>query len=206
MKKQEYVIDCRGLACPAPVLRVKETIEREAVPCLVMLVDNDAARENVSRYLSRAGYTVRLEEWEGAQAVVGERPETAAAAPAPENRPKRQEGRGQRKSWCWPGPTGWGAGMIFWGAAHGEFPGDSQGNGPGLLDPGAAECRGEAGLHGFRGAAHPAGTGGGGCAGAGVRHCLNHFKLLEQKQVGETTNMLDIVTQMQLADKVVSVT
>jgi intracellular sulfur oxidation DsrE/DsrF family protein len=36
--------------------------------------------------------------------------------------------------------------------------------------------------------------------------CLNHFKLLEQKQVGETTNMLDIVTQMQLADKVVSVT
>jgi selenium metabolism protein YedF len=36
--------------------------------------------------------------------------------------------------------------------------------------------------------------------------CLNHFKLLEQKQVGETTNMLDIVTHMQLADKVVSVT
>jgi intracellular sulfur oxidation DsrE/DsrF family protein len=36
--------------------------------------------------------------------------------------------------------------------------------------------------------------------------CLNHFHLLEQKQVGETTNMLDIVTHMQLADKVVSLT
>jgi len=36
--------------------------------------------------------------------------------------------------------------------------------------------------------------------------CLNHFNLLEQKQVGETTNMLDIVTHMQLADKVISLT
>jgi len=35
--------------------------------------------------------------------------------------------------------------------------------------------------------------------------CLNHFNLLEKKRVGETTNMLDIVTAMQLADKVISV-
>jgi selenium metabolism protein YedF len=35
--------------------------------------------------------------------------------------------------------------------------------------------------------------------------CLNYFELLEKKQVGETTNMLDIVTSMQLADKVISV-
>jgi len=34
--------------------------------------------------------------------------------------------------------------------------------------------------------------------------CLDHFKLLERKQVGETTNMLDIVTAMQLADSVVN--
>jgi selenium metabolism protein YedF len=34
--------------------------------------------------------------------------------------------------------------------------------------------------------------------------CLNHFNLLDKKQVGETTNMLDIVTAMQLADKVIS--
>jgi len=36
--------------------------------------------------------------------------------------------------------------------------------------------------------------------------CLNHFQLLEQKKVGETTNMLDIVTHMHLADKVISLT
>jgi selenium metabolism protein YedF len=35
--------------------------------------------------------------------------------------------------------------------------------------------------------------------------CLNHFNLLEQKKVGETTNMLDIVTSLELADKVISV-
>ena len=36
--------------------------------------------------------------------------------------------------------------------------------------------------------------------------CLNHFGLLEGKQVGETTNMLDVVTSMQLADRVISLT
>ena len=35
--------------------------------------------------------------------------------------------------------------------------------------------------------------------------CLDHFKLIEKKQVGETTNMLDIVTSMQLADKVINI-
>ena len=35
--------------------------------------------------------------------------------------------------------------------------------------------------------------------------CLTHFDLLELKQVGETTNMLDIVTAMQLADKVINI-
>lgn len=34
--------------------------------------------------------------------------------------------------------------------------------------------------------------------------CLDHFSLLERKQVGQTTNMLDIVTAMQLADKVIN--
>ena len=34
--------------------------------------------------------------------------------------------------------------------------------------------------------------------------CLEHFNLLEQKEVGVTTNMLDIVTAMQLADKVIT--
>jgi selenium metabolism protein YedF len=35
--------------------------------------------------------------------------------------------------------------------------------------------------------------------------CLTHFDLMDRKKVGETTNMLDIVTAMQLADKVVNI-
>jgi selenium metabolism protein YedF len=34
--------------------------------------------------------------------------------------------------------------------------------------------------------------------------CLNHFGVLQQKRVGETTNMLDIVTSLQVAGKVIS--
>ena len=33
--------------------------------------------------------------------------------------------------------------------------------------------------------------------------CLNFFNLLEAKQVGETTNMMDVVTSLSLADKVI---
>ena len=35
--------------------------------------------------------------------------------------------------------------------------------------------------------------------------CLDYFHLLDKKEVGETTNMLDIVTSMQVADKVINI-
>jgi hypothetical protein len=35
--------------------------------------------------------------------------------------------------------------------------------------------------------------------------CLTDFDLLERRQAGETTKMLDIVTAMQLADKVINI-
>lgn len=35
--------------------------------------------------------------------------------------------------------------------------------------------------------------------------CLAHFNLRDKKRVGETTNMVDIVSPMQLADKVITV-
>jgi selenium metabolism protein YedF len=34
--------------------------------------------------------------------------------------------------------------------------------------------------------------------------CLNYFGLLDKKQCGETTNMLDIVTSLQVAEKVIT--
>ena len=35
--------------------------------------------------------------------------------------------------------------------------------------------------------------------------CQDCFNLLEKKQVGQTTNMLDIVTAMQVAEKVITI-
>jgi hypothetical protein len=34
--------------------------------------------------------------------------------------------------------------------------------------------------------------------------CLEHFRLLDRKRVGQTTNMLDIVTAMHVSDKVIN--
>lgn len=204
MRKQEYIIDCRGLACPAPVLRAKETIEREAVDFLVMLVDNEAARENVSRFLSRAGYAVRLEEWEGAQAVVGEKTGTAEEAPG---EPVAAANQSSAKIMVLVGSNRLGSGDEFLGERlMVNFLGTLKEMGRELwtlvlLNSGVKlACSGSEVLTALRE-----------LEAAGVQMlvcgtCLNHFKLLEQKQVGETTNMLDIVTHMQLADKVVSVT
>ncbi len=205
MTKPEYVIDCRGLACPAPVLRAKETVEQEQVDRLVMLVDNDAAKENVSRFLSRAGYTVWVEEQEGAIAVVGDRsagltkPVAAPVAPAP--------AAGEAKIMVVVGTDRLGSGDDFLGGRlMVNFIGTLKEMGPSLwtlvfLNAGVKlACSGSEVLPALQE-----------LAAAGVQvlvcgTCLNHFHLLEQKQVGETTNMLDIVTHMQLADKVISLT
>ncbi|MDP2338107.1 MAG: sulfurtransferase TusA family protein, partial [Bacteroidota bacterium] len=57
----EQTLDCRGLACPNPVIKTKELIDRGDVKQLTVLVDNPAAQENVSRLLQRAGFQVSVE-------------------------------------------------------------------------------------------------------------------------------------------------
>lgn len=49
-------IDCRGQACPAPVLAVKKGLE-ESADGICVLVDDGAPRENVSRFAKNRGYT-----------------------------------------------------------------------------------------------------------------------------------------------------
>ncbi|GAB4255741.1 MAG: sulfurtransferase-like selenium metabolism protein YedF [Deferrisomatales bacterium] len=55
------VLDCRGLACPEPVLRTKQAIEEPGAAALAVLVDNDAARENVRRFAESQGWSVTVE-------------------------------------------------------------------------------------------------------------------------------------------------
>jgi selenium metabolism protein YedF len=52
------VIDCRGLACPTPVITAKKAIEESCGAPFQILLDNGAARENVLRFCSSKNCTV----------------------------------------------------------------------------------------------------------------------------------------------------
>lgn len=56
------MIDARGQACPMPVVMTQNAIKKEKPSVLEVLVDNQTAVENVTRFAARAGYTVTVEE------------------------------------------------------------------------------------------------------------------------------------------------
>jgi len=198
----ETTLDCRGLACPNPVLKTKELIDRGEVQQLTVLVDNPAAQENVSRLLQHAGFQVSVEPRGDAAAVTGSR---ADAGPCQVCVEKPEEAR--RKILVLMGADRLGRGDELLGTRlMANFIATLKEMGPDLwcvvlVNAGVKlAVAGSEVLAGLTGLSQ-----------SGVRllvcgTCLNHFKLLEAKQVGETTNMLDIVTAMQLADKVITLT
>jgi len=199
----EQKVDCRGMACPNPVLKAKEVIDRGNIEKLSVLVDNPAAKENVSRFLSRMGYEVSVSEEEGAFEVTGSKGEAPAACAIME---ELKPACGERKIAVLVGTDRMGTGDDDLGQKLiMSFISTLKEIGPELwrlillnggvkLTVEGSECLPalqaleKEGIHIL-----VCGT------------CLNHFEILERKQVGETTNMLDIVTAMQLADKVISV-
>jgi tRNA 2-thiouridine synthesizing protein A len=58
---EKQVLDTRGLSCPEPVLRVKIALRQTTGP-LEVLVDEGAARGNVSRLALREGWLVTVKE------------------------------------------------------------------------------------------------------------------------------------------------
>jgi len=56
------VVDARGLLCPEPVLRTKKVIDKMSGGSLEVLVDNPAARENVTRLCTNKGWNVTVSE------------------------------------------------------------------------------------------------------------------------------------------------
>jgi selenium metabolism protein YedF len=195
-------LDCRGLACPNPVIKTKELIDRGEVKQLTVLVDNPAAQENVSRFMQRAGFAVQVEEEQGTFTIHGAR---AAAGPCQIMVP--EAGEASAKILVLIGANRLGRGDDLLGAKLiGNFIATLKEMGPELwclvlVNAGVKlAVAGSEVLAGLKVLEQ-----------AGVRllvcgTCLNHFQLLEAKQVGETTNMLDIVTAMQVADKVITLT
>ena len=54
-------IDCRTLECPAPVLQTKKFLEQKSATEISVVVDNDAAVENVTRFLNFQGFEVSVD-------------------------------------------------------------------------------------------------------------------------------------------------
>jgi selenium metabolism protein YedF len=194
-------IDARGLACPAPVLQTKAVLQEETPNTIQIVVDNAAAQQNVQRFLESQGFQTALEQEGADYRIVGtcgsepvERPKISAA---PETDAKKI------MVVCATDRMGFGdddlglklmvnflrtlkeMGNELWRLVFVN-------NGVKLTIDGS-EVLGDLQQYENDGLKIlVCGT------------CLTYFDLLERKQVGETTNMLDIVTAMQLADKVIS--
>ena len=63
------VLDCCGLTCPQPVIRTKDELTLMAGDTLIVLVDNEAARDNVRRFAVSQGHGVTVRE-DGARFVL----------------------------------------------------------------------------------------------------------------------------------------
>ena len=198
----EIMLDCRGMACPQPVIKTREALEQKPASVTV-LVDNAPASENVRRLLEKSGYgPVAVEQREASLWAVNASATCAACAEAE----AVIEAAGERSSRTLiflstetlghgsdelgaklmanflltlpeMGDNLWRVVMVNGGVKLASQPGRA-------LD--ALKKLEEKGV-----SLLVCGT------------CLEYFGLLEQKQVGETTNMLDIVTSLDLADKVI---
>ena len=58
----KVVVDARGCGCPEPVLKTKKAAAKSTV--LQVLVDNNTAKENVSRFAKSQGFTCTVQETE----------------------------------------------------------------------------------------------------------------------------------------------
>ncbi|MBE6939411.1 MAG: preprotein translocase subunit TatB [Ruminococcaceae bacterium] len=58
------VIDARGLSCPEPVVLTSQAMASKE-DAYQVLVDNNASKENVTRYAEHQGYKVAISEADG---------------------------------------------------------------------------------------------------------------------------------------------
>ena len=197
-------IDARGLACPAPVFQTKATLQEETLGSVKVIVDNAASQQNVQRFLESQGFQTVLEQNGVDYLVIG----TCDADQQIQIQPSREaEAKEEDKKimvMCATDRMGFGdeelglklmisfiktlkeMGPELWRLVFVN-------NGVKLTIDGSEVLDDLKDFEKDGFTILVCGT------------CLTHFNLLEAKKVGETTNMLDIVTAMQLADKVISI-
>ena len=57
-------VDARGYCCPEPVILTRKALMTKEAEYVIM-VDNTASRENVTRYAEHQGYKVKAAETDG---------------------------------------------------------------------------------------------------------------------------------------------
>ena len=53
-------VDARGLSCPMPVIKTKQVLEKPVEGEVVVLLDEEVAKENVTRLAGSLGYSVEV--------------------------------------------------------------------------------------------------------------------------------------------------
>ena len=72
-------INNRGLACPQPVINTKKALEKMEQGTVISIVDNEVAKENVTRFAENAGCQVEVVEKNGEYYVAITKGEGAGA-------------------------------------------------------------------------------------------------------------------------------
>ena len=199
-------LDCRGLACPGPVLRCKKCVEADAPQTLTVAVDNEAARENVSRFLAMRGYAVAVDQQADGLSVLtataGEAPATTAAAT--QTIAASSPSAGRTVVFITADVIGRGddvLGAKLMSNFLATLPELDEGLWRIILVNGGVRLAvaGSSVLAQLKTLEE---------AGASILvcgACLDFFGVLDKKEVGQTTNMLDVVTSLDLADKIIQI-
>ena len=200
-------LDARGLACPAPVLLTKNAVDEDGLDTVEVIVDNQAAKENVARFLGSQQFSVSTSQEENVYKIFGRRQGyTVGTISEPEESPQPTASGQKQKIMVLIATDRLGFGddelgkklIISFIKTIGEM-GDELwrlvlvNNGVKLTIDGSPVLEDLVAYENDGLTILVCGT------------CLTHFGLLEAKKIGETTNMLDIVTAMQLADKVINI-
>ncbi|SKC76060.1 sulfurtransferase TusA family protein [Maledivibacter halophilus] len=65
-------IDVRGMSCPQPILMTKNAI-KSSPKNIEVLVDDNTARNNVSRFLQNQGYKLTVKNMDEESLIYGEK-------------------------------------------------------------------------------------------------------------------------------------
>ncbi len=86
-------IDCRGRACPQPVLDTKKVLEESGEAEIRIIVDNPASKENVRRFVESQGHKVTVAEENNVFTLIIQRKGAVPHAPAVQEQKTVESGK-----------------------------------------------------------------------------------------------------------------